>query len=75
MDRAPVRAGIRTDTQNPGHTRLSVFVGRIEGSRGHAGVLTLRTDEMRELGHVNADGKWVIEFDMMRPLKQVVREP
>jgi hypothetical protein len=60
---APVTAGIRVDSQNPGHTTISVFVGRNPGARGHAGTLTLRTDEWHQLGTLDADGRLIITFD------------
>lgn len=38
----------REVSRNPSHVRVSVFVGRNVQARGHAGVLTLRTDEWDE---------------------------
>lgn len=40
---------LREDHRWPAHVQVSVFVGRNEGSRGHAGVITLRVDEWDEL--------------------------
>lgn len=45
----PVRMALRVDDTNPGHTWVSVFVGRTPGARGYAGQLCLRTDEFCEL--------------------------
>lgn len=69
----PVSAAIRCDEQGPGHTKVSVFVGRTEGARGHSGVLTFRTDEWLELcqegvGLDGHHGKLVIVFDVLEPL-------
>lgn len=60
----PVTAGLRVDSRNEGHVTLSVFVGRNEGARGHSGRITLRADEWREFGHVDADGKLIVAFDL-----------
>ena len=49
MHRLPVTVGLRENARSPGHTLVSVFVGRRRGARGHAGELTLRTDEWDEL--------------------------
>lgn len=35
--------------RNPGHVRITVWIGRNHGARGNAGTLTLRTDEWDEL--------------------------
>lgn len=61
-DQRPVTATIRVVNRNAAHVTLAVFVGRQEGSRGHAGTLTLRTDEYDQLGHVDTDGNWVVRF-------------
>lgn len=53
-DRDPVTVGIRVDDRNVAHTRVSVFVGRNEDARGHAGHLVLRTDEWDDLMHALA---------------------
>jgi hypothetical protein len=45
----PVTVWLRLDDRTGGHTHLSVFVGRDPGSRGHAGVIVLRNDELEEL--------------------------
>lgn len=63
MSERPVSAGLRVDSENPGHAVVSVFVGRTPGARGHAGTLTLRTDELTDLGHLNSDGQLVVAFD------------
>jgi len=52
----PVTIWFREDDRNPGHTRVSVFVGRYVGARGHSGVLTLRTDEWDEIVGKLRDG-------------------
>lgn len=44
-----VSVGFRENTRNPGHVRVSVFVGRNEGARGHSGEIVIRTDEWDEL--------------------------
>lgn len=49
MSDRPVTCTYSVVEQNPGHTRLSVYVGRTPGARGHAGVITLRTDEYEAL--------------------------
>lgn len=49
MNTEPPTVTFRVDDANPGHTTLSVFVGRTPGARGHAGTLTLRTDELAAL--------------------------
>ena len=49
MRALPVTVGMRENTRGPGHTDVSVFVGRTRGSRAHAGEITLRTDEWDEL--------------------------
>lgn len=66
-DRAPVKAAIRVDDRNPGHTTISVFIGRNEGARGHSGRLVVRTDELDELGVLDG-GRLVIAFDVLAPL-------
>ena len=38
----------REDERNEAHVRVSVFVGRNPGARGHSGQLVLRTDEWDE---------------------------
>lgn len=48
-DPRPVTAHLREDGRNPGHARVSVFIGRQPGARGHSGQLVLRTDEWEEL--------------------------
>ncbi len=55
-----VSVGWRVDEQNPGHTKVSVFIGRNPGARGHAGQLTIRTDEWEELAE---------ELDVLAPLE------
>lgn len=37
--------GFRIIDQNPGHTRVSVFIGENLGARGNSGELIIRTDE------------------------------
>lgn len=49
MSRGPVKLAFRVDERGPGHTKVSVFVGRQVGSRGHSGQLVFRTDEWDEL--------------------------
>jgi len=44
-----VTVALREDDRNPGHVRVSVFVGRRPGSRGHSGQIVLRTDEWDDL--------------------------
>lgn len=44
-----VSVAFREDERNPAHVTVSVFVGRNEGSRGHAGQITVRADEWDEL--------------------------
>lgn len=51
-DPRPVTVMFREDGRNPGHARVSVFVGRQPGARGHSGQLVLRTDEWDELRRV-----------------------
>lgn len=54
----PPTIHLRIDDANPGHTRLSVFVGRNPGARCHSGQIVLRTDEWEQLlGYINEDGK------------------
>ena len=36
---------LRVNDQNPGHTRVTVFAGTREGSRGNTGELALRTPD------------------------------
>lgn len=50
---------MRVDDVNPGHCWVSVFVGRNPGSRGYAGRLTFRTDELAEL--LDLDSAQLIE--------------
>jgi len=52
----PVTIYLREDDRNPGHTRVSVFVGRHAGARGHSGVLIMRTDEWDEIVDKLRDG-------------------
>lgn len=40
---------LRVDDTNPGHTWVTLFVGRNPSARGHAGTLAFRTDELAEL--------------------------
>lgn len=61
----PVTAALRVVDSNPGHTRVQVFVGRNTGGRGSAGTLTFRTDEWRELGTPDSDGRLVVAFDQL----------
>lgn len=73
MRNDPVSTAIRVDEHGPGHTHVSVFAGRNEGARGHAGVLTFRTDEWDELvregvGLDGHSGKLVLVFDALSPL-------
>ncbi len=49
MSKELLPIAFREDSRNPGHTQVSVFIGRNVGARGHAGVLTMRTDEWDEL--------------------------
>ncbi len=44
-----VSIGFREDERNDAHVRVSVFVGRALRQRGHAGQLTLRSEEWDEL--------------------------
>lgn len=73
MSDRPVTAAIRVDTQNAEHTMISVFVGRNEGARGHAGNLVLRTDELDQLGTRDSEGRLVVAFETLPALnvKQV----
>ena len=48
--------GHRVNWANDGHTNISVFIGKYEGSRGNCGRLTLRTDEYAELNKINQFG-------------------
>ena len=48
----PVTFLFRVNDRNPAHTRFSVFAGRNVGSRGHAGELTMRTDEFDEFERI-----------------------
>lgn len=48
VDSAPVTVTFREDDRNDAHVRVSVFIGRNEGARGHAGQLVMRTDEWDE---------------------------
>lgn len=52
-----VMVGLRCDHRNPGHTIVSVFVGRNEDARGPSGALRFRTDEFDELFGPIADGQ------------------
>jgi hypothetical protein len=45
----PTKIALRVNDRNPGHVRLSLFVGRNPGSRVHAGEIVVRTDEWDEL--------------------------
>ena len=72
---APVTAAVRLDSANPGHAKVSVFVGRNEGARGHSGTLTFRTDEWAELGRIDSDGRLVVTFDILEPLGAARRHP
>ncbi len=49
MNVGQIRIGFRADSVDGGHTRVSVFVGKMIGQRGHAGQLTLRNEEWFEL--------------------------
>ena len=49
MRNDPVTCMLRVDEVNSAHVHLSMFVGRNDGARGHAGTLVLRTDEWNEL--------------------------
>lgn len=67
-----VRLALRRNSQNPGHTTLSVFAGRNEGARGHAGTLTFRTDELAELAGIGCfdalTGRLNLEFEILPAL-------
>lgn len=65
-DRDPVTMGLRVDDANPGHTRLSVFVGRNPGARGHAGHLVLRTDEWDEIRTAVEDATAILRGEVHR---------
>lgn len=49
MTANPVSVAFREDERNPGHVKVSVFIGRNPGSRGHSGQITIRTDEWDEM--------------------------
>ena len=53
---------LREDSRNPAHLQVSVFVGRNEGSLGHAGQITLRVDEWDDLvdDYRNQRSGWVV---------------
>jgi len=56
----PVSIMFREDERNPGHVRLSVFVGRTDGARGHAGEIVMRADEWDQLQSQILDGEILI---------------
>lgn len=56
-----VSVGYRVVERNPGHTTVSVFSGRQEGSRGHSGTLVFRTDEWDELP-CDSEGRVVLRL-------------
>jgi len=60
---------LREDERNPGHVRVSVFVGRQPGSRGHAGQIVLRTDEWDDLVRLMRG-----EGDLTTYFRAIVRE-
>lgn len=60
-----VTAAMRVDWENPGHTGVTVFVGRNPGARGHSGSLVFRSDELTELGGMDGEGRLVIPFEMI----------
>jgi hypothetical protein len=70
-----VTAAMRVDSENPGHTIVSVLVGRNAGARGHAGTLTFRSDEMRDLGTCDAEGRLVIPFEMIDNRSDAITMP
>lgn len=63
----PVSAMLRVDSENPGHTTVTVFAGRNPGARGHSGTLVFRTDEWNELIErgMTSGGTVVLEFDLI----------
>lgn len=67
-----VTLALRRDSQNPGHTKVSVFSGRNEGARAHSGTLTFRTDELAELAGVGCfdakTGQLKLEFEILPAL-------
>lgn len=65
-DDRPLIKALRVDSENPGHVQVTVFVGRQEGSLGHAGTLTFRKDEWDELGRVDSGGNLVVHFQVRR---------
>lgn len=56
MNIGQIRIGFREDKIEGGHTRVSVFVGKQIGQRGHAGTITLRNDEWIELSETLRSG-------------------
>lgn len=46
-----VSIAFRENSRNPGHVRVSVFIGRNKGARGNSGEIVVRTDEWDELRH------------------------
>jgi hypothetical protein len=49
MSERPVTMGIRLDAIRGGHCDVSIFVGRAESARGHAGTVVLRVEEWEEI--------------------------
>lgn len=69
--------GFRENSRNPGHCRISVFVGRKRGSRGHSGEIVLRTDEWDEIRESFAGGLFEFQeegftLDLMEPRSEAV---
>ena len=64
----PVTVAFRETTRNPGHVRVSVFVGRNDGARGNSGELTLRTDEWDELQEAIRNNNGRMHVDILKPL-------
>lgn len=63
----PTTILLREDDRNPGHVRVTVWIGRNPGARGNSGTLTIRTDEWDELRDRLDDGNLdeVVEIELL----------